>query len=174
MSRLRVGDGRRKCDREPFVTEQHCDRVVSYLEIAEQDGASIVMDGRGVQADGAAGDFWFGPTLIDPTLAVVCVASYDEGLVLTNSGTSGNGTAMFTNDDGGARKFQNEAEAGMNVPIPVPVACYSFSGGKQSLFGDAKAYGAHGFDFFTREKVIISRWLEPSHGGIDLGFPRTQ
>ena len=95
---------------------------------------------------------------------------------LINSGEFGNGTAIFTNDGGAARRFQNEIQVGMigiNVPIPVPVAYHSFGGWKKSLFGDAKAYGVHGFDFFTREKAITSRWLDPAaHGGINLGFPQ--
>jgi malonate-semialdehyde dehydrogenase (acetylating) / methylmalonate-semialdehyde dehydrogenase len=105
----------------------------------------------------------------------VRVASYDEGVALINASPYGNGTAIFTNDGGAARRFQNEVEVGMigiNVPIPVPVAYYSFGGFKNSIFGDAKAYGAQGFAFFTREKAVTSRWLDPSHGGINLGFPQ--
>ena len=101
--------------------------------------------------------------------------SYDDGVKLINSGAFGNGTAIFTNDGGAARRFQNEIEVGMigiNVPIPVPVAYYSFGGWKQSLFGDTKAHGVEGVHFFTRGKAITSRWLDPSHGGINLGFPQ--
>jgi malonate-semialdehyde dehydrogenase (acetylating)/methylmalonate-semialdehyde dehydrogenase len=108
-------------------------------------------------------------------LSVVRVKSYEEGVELINNGAYGNGTAIFTNDGGAARRFQNEIEVGMigiNVPIPVPVAYYSFGGFKDSIFGSNKAYGIHGFDFFTREKAITSRWLDPSHGGINLGFPQ--
>jgi malonate-semialdehyde dehydrogenase (acetylating)/methylmalonate-semialdehyde dehydrogenase len=189
MATLRVGDGRRSCDMGPLISEQHRDKVASYLEIAEQDGASIVVDGRGTQVDGDANGFWLGPTLIDrvpttsrvytdeifgPVLAVVRVASYEDGLALINSSPFGNGAAIFTNDGGAARRFQNEVTVGMigiNVPIPVPVAYFSFGGWKESLFGDTKAYGAAGFHFFTREKAVTSRWLDPSHGGINLGFP---
>jgi malonate-semialdehyde dehydrogenase (acetylating)/methylmalonate-semialdehyde dehydrogenase len=190
MGQLKVGDGRRACDMGPLVTEQHRDKVASYIEIAEQDGATVVVDGRTVVPDGAAEGFWLGPTLIDrvpttsrvyteeifgPVLSVVRVDSYQSGLDLINSSEYGNGTAIFTNDGGAARKFQNEVEVGMvgiNVPIPVPVAYHSFGGWKHSLFGDSRAHGAEGFRFFTRQKVVTSRWLDPSHGGINLGFPQ--
>jgi malonate-semialdehyde dehydrogenase (acetylating)/methylmalonate-semialdehyde dehydrogenase len=187
---LRIGDGRREPDMGPLVTEQHRDKVASYIEVAQQDGATVVVDGRTVEPDGAAEGFWLGPTLIDrvptssrvyteeifgPVLSIVRVASYEDGVELINSGRFGNGTAIFTNDGGAARRFQNEVQVGMigiNVPIPVPVAYYSFGGWKQSLFGASKAYGPSGFDFFTQEKAITSRWLDPSHGGINLGFPQ--
>ena len=190
MATIKVGDGRRNCDMGPLVTKQHRDKVASYIEIAEKDGATVVVDGRGVVADGAPGGFWLGPTLIDkvptsskvykeeifgPVLSVVRVQSYDEGLDLINSGAFGNGTAIFTNDGGAARKFQNQVQVGMigiNVPIPVPVAHFSFGGWKHSLFGDSRAHGEEGFRFFTQTKVITSRWLDPSHGGLNLGFPQ--
>ena len=190
MSTLRTGDGRRGCDMGPLVTKQHRDKVASYIDIAAQDGATIVHDGRNDNFDGDANGFWLGPTLLDhvptsskvyteeifgPVLSIVRVKSYDEGLNLINSGAFGNGTAIFTNDGGAARKFQNEVEVGMvgiNVPIPVPVAYYSFGGWKNSLFGDTKAQGVEGVHFFTRGKAITSRWLNPSHGGINLGFPQ--
>ncbi|WP_223691004.1 CoA-acylating methylmalonate-semialdehyde dehydrogenase [Leifsonia poae] len=192
MRGLRIGDGRRGCDMGPLITREHRDKVASYIDIALADGAEVVVDGRGIEVDGAADGFWLGPTLIDrvttasrvyteeifgPVLAVVRVASYEDGVEVINSGAFGNGTAIFTNDGGAARRFQNEVQVGMigiNVPIPVPVAYYSFGGWKQSLFGDAKAYGVHGFEFFTREKAVTSRWLDPSHGGINLGFPQTK
>ena len=113
--------------------------------------------------------------IFGPVLSVVRVASYEEGLELINAGAFGNGTAIFTNDGGAARRFQNEVQVGMvgiNVPIPVPVAYYSFGGFKDSIFGSSKAYGIQGFQFFTQEKAITSRWLDPSHGGINLGFPQ--
>ncbi len=190
MAQIKVGDGRRSCDMGPLVTKVHRDKVASYIDIAEQDGAEIVVDGRSVVADGAAGGFWLGPTLIDkvplsskvyqeeifgPVLSVVRVQSYQEGLELINSGAFGNGTAIFTNDGGAARRFQHEVEVGMigiNVPIPVPVAYFSFGGWKHSLFGDSRAHGEEGFRFFTQTKVITSRWLDPSHGGLNLGFPQ--
>jgi malonate-semialdehyde dehydrogenase (acetylating)/methylmalonate-semialdehyde dehydrogenase len=186
---LRIGDGRRGCDMGPLVTKQHRDKVASYIEVAEQDGAVVVVDGRTVRPDGDENGFWLGPTLIDqvpttsrvyteeifgPVLSVVRVATYEEGLELINSGAYGNGTAIFTNDGGAARRFQRDVQVGMigiNVPIPVPVAYYSFGGWKNSLFGDHKAYGADGVSFFTRQKAITSRWLDPAHGGINLGFP---
>ncbi len=190
MSTLRTGDGRRGCDMGPLVTKQHRDKVASYIDIAAQDGATIVHDGRNDSFDGDPNGFWLGPTLLDnvpttskvyteeifgPVLSILRVKSYDEGLALINSGAFGNGTAIFTNDGGAARKFQYEVEAGMvgiNVPIPVPVAYYSFGGWKNSLFGDTKAHGVEGVHFFTRGKAITSRWLNPSHGGINLGFPQ--
>ncbi|WP_315552993.1 CoA-acylating methylmalonate-semialdehyde dehydrogenase [Microbacterium aurum] len=193
IAKLRVGNGQStpEPDMGPLITGVHRDKVSGYVDIAEKDGAEIVVDGRGFTVDGAEDGFFFGPTLLDkvpttsaayqeeifgPVLSVVRVDSYDEGLALINSGQFGNGTAIFTNDGGAARRFQNEVEVGMigiNVPIPVPVAYHSFGGWKKSMFGDAKAYGVHGFDFFTREKAITSRWLDPAkHGGINLGFPQ--
>jgi malonate-semialdehyde dehydrogenase (acetylating)/methylmalonate-semialdehyde dehydrogenase len=190
MAGIKVGDGRRACDMGPLVTEVHRDKVASYIEIAEKDGATVVVDGRDVKPDGEPGGFWLGPTLIDrvptsskvyqdeifgPVLSVVRVQSYEEGLELINSGAFGNGTAIFTNDGGAARRFQNEVQVGMigiNVPIPVPVAYFSFGGWKHSLFGDSRAHGEEGFRFFTRTKVVTSRWLDPSHGGLNLGFPQ--
>lgn len=195
IGHLRIGDGRGDAEGEPdlgpLITREHRDRVAAYVDIAEADGARVVVDGRGCTVDGREDGFWFGPTLLDglpitsrayteeifgPVLSVVRVASFQEGIDLINSGAFGNGTAIFTNDGGAARRFQSEIEVGMigiNVPIPVPVAYHSFGGWKASLFGDAKAYGVHGFDFFTREKAITSRWLDPAtHGGINLGFPQ--
>ena len=189
MKTLRIGDGRRGCDMGPLVTGQHRDKVASYIDIALEDGATVVVDGRDVQPDGDANGFWLGPTLLDdvptgsrvyteeifgPVLCVVRVPSYDAGVELINSGAFGNGTAIFTNDGGAARRFQKDVQVGMigiNVPIPVPVATFSFGGWKDSLFGDTKAHGAEGVRFFTRLKAITSRWLDPSHGGINLGFP---
>jgi malonate-semialdehyde dehydrogenase (acetylating)/methylmalonate-semialdehyde dehydrogenase len=190
MSAIKVGDGRRSCDMGPLVTREHRDKVAGYLDIATADGATLVVDGRGVTPDGEADGFWLGPSLVDhvptssrvyqeeifgPVLSVVRVKTYQEGLELINTGAFGNGTAVFTNDGGAARKFVDEVEVGMvgvNVPIPVPVAYYSFGGWKHSLFGDSRAHGAEGFRFFTRQKVVTSRWLDPSHGGLNLGFPQ--
>ena len=191
MSQIRVGDGRRNCDMGPLITQQHRENVADYISSAETDGASIVVDGRAVLADGDQQGFWLGPTLIDrlpttsrayreeifgPVLGVIRVESFDEGLALINSSRYGNGTAVFTNDGGAARRFQREVEVGMvgvNVPIPVPVSYFSFGGWKQSLFGDSRAHGAEGFRFFTQTKVITSRWTDPSHRGINLGFPQS-
>ena len=190
MKSLKVGDGMRGCDMGPLITAAHRDKVASYIDIAAVDGAEVVVDGRGIEVDGDASGFWLGPTLFDrvseesavyqdeifgPVLSVVRVASYAEGVELMNRSQYGNGTAIFTNDGGAARRFQNEIQAGMvgiNVPIPVPVAYHSFGGWKNSLFGDSKAYGPSGIAFFTREKAVTSRWLDPSHGGINLGFPQ--
>jgi malonate-semialdehyde dehydrogenase (acetylating)/methylmalonate-semialdehyde dehydrogenase len=191
ISRLRVGDGRKpESEMGPLVTAAHHTRVESYVDAGVAAGAELVVDGRGVEADGGAGGFWLGPTLFDkvrpemsiytdeifgPVLAVVRADGYDSALELINGNPYGNGTAIFTNDGGAARRFQNEVEVGMvgvNVPIPVPVSYYSFGGWKDSLFGDSHAYGPEGFHFFTRTKVVTSRWLDPSHGGVNLGFPR--
>ena len=190
MARLKVGDGRRGNDMGPLITRQHRDKVASYVDVASGDGASVVVDGRGAPVDGPDEGFWMGPTLLDhvpttssayreeifgPVLSVVRVASYEEGVELINASDFGNGTAIFTNDGGAARRFQREVQVGMigvNVPIPVPVAYHSFGGWKASAFGDAKAYGVQGVDFFTREKAVTTRWLDPSHGGINLGFPQ--
>ena len=190
MAGLTVGDGTRGCDMGPLITREHRDKVAGYIDVAIADGATIVVDGRGIEVDGESGGFWLGPTLIDkvsttsdvyqhevfgPLLSVIRVQSYDEGLAMINASQYGNGTAIFTNDGGAARRFQREVQVGMigiNVPIPVPVGYYSFGGWKDSLFGDTKAYGPDAIRFFTRQKAITSRWLDPSHGGINLGFPQ--
>ena len=189
ISQLRTGDGRRGCDMGPLVTGAHRDKVKGYVDAGVEQGATLVVDGRNPVVDGEPGGFWLGPTLFDhvqtdmsiytdeifgPVLVIVRVKSYEEGVALINANEYGNGTAIFTNDGGAARRFQNEVQVGMigiNVPIPVPVAYYSFGGWKSSLFGDSHAHGAEGVQFFTRGKVITSRWLDPSHGGINLGFP---
>ncbi|MFM1986962.1 MAG: hypothetical protein RIS18_1179 [Actinomycetota bacterium] len=190
MGKLVTGDGTKNSDMGPLVTKQHRDKVASYVEAGIKEGATAVVDGRNVQADGAKEGYWLGPTLFDnvktnmsiytdeifgPVLSVVRVKTYEEALKIVNDHPYGNGTAIFTNDGGAARRFQNEIEVGMvgvNVPIPVPVAYYSFGGWKNSLFGDSHAHGTEGVHFYTRGKVITSRWLDPSHGGINLGFPQ--
>jgi malonate-semialdehyde dehydrogenase (acetylating) / methylmalonate-semialdehyde dehydrogenase len=189
-NKLKTGDGTKDSDMGPLVTKAHRDKVASYVDAGEADGATLIVDGRTVSPDGDADGFWLGPTLIDhvtptmsvytdeifgPVLSVVRVDSYDEALALINSNPYGNGTAIFTNDGGAARRFQNEVEVGMigiNVPIPVPMAYYSFGGWKSSLFGDTHAHGTEGVHFFTRGKVVTTKWLDPSHGGIELGFPQ--
>jgi malonate-semialdehyde dehydrogenase (acetylating)/methylmalonate-semialdehyde dehydrogenase len=189
MGSLKTGDGRRGCDMGPLVTKVHRDKVASYVDAGEAAGATLVEDGRGITVDGAPNGYWIGPTLFDnvttdmtiyqeeifgPVLSVVRVPSYEAGVQLINDHPYGNGTAIFTNDGGAARRFQNEIEVGMvgiNVPVPVPMAYYSFGGWKASLFGDTHAHGTEGVHFFTRGKVVTSRWLDPSHGGINLGFP---
>ena len=191
MAGLRTGDGRRGCDMGPLVTGAHRDKVASYVAAGVQAGASLVVDGREVVPDGDENGFWLGPTLFDhvepgmpvydeeifgPVLSVVRAASYDEALALVNANPYGNGTAIFTGDGGAARRFQREVEVGMvgvNVPIPVPMAYYSFGGWKASLFGDTHAHGMEGVHFFTRGKVVTTRWPDPaSRPGIDLGFPQ--
>ncbi len=187
---LTTGDGRNGADMGPLVTEAHRDKVNAYIDEGVDAGARLVVDGRNGPFKGDDNGFWLGPTLFDhvtadmtiytdeifgPVLNVVRADTYDDALDLVNANPWGNGTAIFTNDGGAARRFQNEVEVGMvgvNVPIPVPVAYYSFGGWKNSLFGDTHAYGVEGVNFFTRGKVITSRWLDPSHGGVNLGFPQ--
>ncbi|ORJ57833.1 CoA-acylating methylmalonate-semialdehyde dehydrogenase [Mycobacterium simiae] len=190
-SAIKTGDGALDSDMGPLVTQSHRDKVVAYIEAGEAAGAKIVLDGRDIKADGGADGFWLGPTLIDhvstdmsiytdeifgPVLAIVRTNSYDQALDLVNTNPFGNGAALFTNDGGAARRFQNEVQVGMigiNVAIPVPVAYYSFGGWKASLFGDTHAHGVEGVHFFTRTKAITTRWLDPSHRGINLGFPES-
>jgi malonate-semialdehyde dehydrogenase (acetylating) / methylmalonate-semialdehyde dehydrogenase len=197
MAALKVGPG---ClpDSEmgPLVTGAHRDKVVSYLDAGVTAGAELVVDGRKHPVTGpesgidTTGGFWLGPTLFDPVtpamsiytdeifgpvLSVVRAATYTDALTLVNNNPYGNGVAVFTNDGGAATRFRDQVEVGMvgvNVPIPVPVAYHSFGGWKASLFGDTHAYGPHGVHFFTRTKAVTQRWLDPSHGGVNLGFPR--
>ncbi|WP_328709463.1 CoA-acylating methylmalonate-semialdehyde dehydrogenase [Microbispora hainanensis] len=188
---LRIGPGTDpESQMGPLVTAAHRDKVASYLDLGVEEGAKLVVDGRETPVRGGRGNgFFLGPTVLDhvppnsrvhreeifgPVLSIVRVRSYEEGLELINTGEYGNGTAIFTNDGGAARRFQNEVEVGMigvNVPIPVPMAFYSFGGWKASLFGDTHVHGTEGVHFYTRGKVVTSRWLDPSHGGVNLGFP---
>ncbi|TDD52497.1 CoA-acylating methylmalonate-semialdehyde dehydrogenase [Saccharopolyspora elongata] len=190
MAKLSVGDGRRGCDMGPLVTAAHRDRVTSYVDAGIEAGADLVVDGRGVRVDGGDDGFWLGPTLFDrvgtdmsiytdeifgPVLSVLRVPGYDSAIEVLNNNPYGNGTAVFTENGGAARQFCEEVEVGMigvNVPIPVPVSYYSFGGWKDSLFGDAHAYGPDGIQFYTRTKVVTTRWPDPSHGGVNLGFPQ--
>lgn len=192
MAKLSTGDGRKGSDMGPLVTRVHRDKVASYIDKGVAEGARLVVDGRNPSVNGESNGFWLGPTLFDnvkpsmsiyqdeifgPVLSVVRVASYEEGMALIEAHQYGNGVAIFTNDGGAARRFQNEVQVGMvgiNVPIPVPTAYYSFGGWKNSLFGDTHAHGTEGVHFFTRGKVVTSRWLDPSHGGINLGFPQNR
>ncbi|MBM7769344.1 CoA-acylating methylmalonate-semialdehyde dehydrogenase [Glutamicibacter nicotianae] len=187
---LRVGDGTRGCDMGPLITGEHKAKVSGYIEAGITAGAEMVLDGRTGTVDADGEGFFLHPTMFDrvgtdmsiyteeifgPVLSVVRVESFNEGIELINSSPYGNGTAIFTNDGGAARRFEDEIQVGMvgvNVPIPVPVGYHSFGGWKASLFGDQHAYGPEGFKFFTRNKVITKRWLDPSHGGINLGFPQ--
>jgi len=173
----------------PLITREHRDKVATYVAGAAQEGANVVVDGRqGVPGDG----FFLGPSLIDavrpgmacyddeifgPVLSVVRVATYEEGLGLINANQFGNGTALFTRDGGVARQFQFDVNVGMvgiNVPIPVPVSYYSFGGWKASLFGDQHMYGPEGINFYTRSKVVTSRWPDPRTSSVDLGFPQNR
>jgi malonate-semialdehyde dehydrogenase (acetylating) / methylmalonate-semialdehyde dehydrogenase len=191
---LRVGPGTDdKSEMGPLVTRDHRDKVVGYLDSGVADGATLAVDGRqhpisGEQPDG----FWLGPSVLDhvqpgmscytdeifgPVLSVVRAPSYEAALEVINANPYGNGTAIFTNDGGAARRFTHEVEVGMvgvNVPIPVPMAFYSFGGWKASLFGDTHVHGTEGVHFYTRGKAVTSRWLDPSHGGVNLGFPVNQ
>ena len=187
---LRTGDGTRGCDMGPLVTAASRDRVSGYIDAGDAAGASLVVDGRQPQVDAEGDGFFVGPTLFDhvtpemsiytdeifgPVLSVLRVDSYAEGLELINDNPYGNGVAIFTNDGGAARQFATEVNVGMvgvNVPVPVPMAYYSFGGWKNSLFGDTHAHGSEGVHFFTRGKVVTTRWLDPSHGGLNLGFPQ--
>jgi len=194
VARLRVGPGDDdRSDMGPLVTREHRDRVASCLESGVSEGATLAIDGRAHPVPGGdPGGFWLGPSLLDhvgpemacyrdeifgPVLSVVRVADYDEAVRLVNDNPYGNGTAIFTNDGGAARRFQNEIQVGMvgiNVPIPVPMAYYSFGGWKQSLFGDSHAHGTEGVHFYTRTKAVTARWIDPGtrpEGGVDLGFP---
>ncbi|CAB4344232.1 MAG: CoA-acylating methylmalonate-semialdehyde dehydrogenase [Actinobacteria bacterium] len=189
MGKIVTGDGTRGCDMGPLVTAQHRDKVTGYIDQGESEGALVVVDGRNPEVNADGDGYFVGPTLFDnvtkdmtiykeeifgPVLSVVRAKTFEEGVKLINDHPYGNGTAIFTNDGGAARRFQNEVEVGMigiNVPIPVPMAYYSFGGWKSSLFGDTHAHGAEGVHFFTRGKVVTSRWLDPSHGGLNLGFP---
>ena len=191
LPKLVVGDGAEPgTDMGPLITREHRDKVASYVDSGEAQGASVVVDGR--TADVPADGFFLGTTLLDhvtpdmtcyrdeifgPVLGVVRVETYEEGLELINSNQFANGTAIFTRDGGAARQFQFDVEVGMvgiNVPIPVPVAYYSFGGWKDSLFGDTHMYGPEGINFYTRGKVVTSRWPDPATSSVDLGFPRTR
>jgi malonate-semialdehyde dehydrogenase (acetylating)/methylmalonate-semialdehyde dehydrogenase len=191
VRRLKVAPGLEPgAEMGPLVTREHHARVVSYVERGEAEGAHLVEDGRRVALEGHARGFFLGPCLFDrvtpemtiyrdeifgPVLCIVRVASYDEALALVNDSPYANGVAVFTNDGGAARRFQHEVEVGMvgvNVPVPVPMAYYSFGGWKQSLFGDSHVHGREGIHFYTRGKVVTSRWPDPRHRGVNLGFPQ--
>ncbi len=191
MGKLVTGDGTRGCDMGPLVTSQHRDKVTSYLDAGVSEGATLVVDGRRDDYDvGRRGLLPRADALRQRQAGHVALRRRDlragavgrarrtpttRGSKLINSNPYGNGTAIFTNDGGAARKFQRNVEVGMvgvNVPIPVPVSYYSFGGWKNSLFGDTHAHGMEGVHFFTRGKVVTSRWLDPSHGGLNLGFPQ--
>jgi malonate-semialdehyde dehydrogenase (acetylating)/methylmalonate-semialdehyde dehydrogenase len=191
VARLRVGPGTdEQSEMGPLVTAAHRDKVASYLDSGAAQGAVLAVDGREHPVTGGeAGGFWLGPSVLDhvtpemscytdeifgPVLSVVRAGTYDDALSVVNGSPYGNGTAIFTSDGGAARRFTHEVEVGMvgvNVPIPVPMAFYSFGGWKASLFGDTHVHGTEGVHFYTRGKAVTSRWLDPSHGGVNLGFP---
>jgi malonate-semialdehyde dehydrogenase (acetylating)/methylmalonate-semialdehyde dehydrogenase len=190
---LEVGPGMNPASQMgPLITKQHYERVAGYVAKGAAEGAEVVVDGRTLEVKGHEKGFFLGPCLLDrvkpsmsvyreeifgPVLSVVRAASYEEAIGLANSHEYANGTAIFTNDGGAARQFQHEVQVGMvgvNVPIPVPMAYYSFGGWKSSLFGDLHMYGPDGVRFYTRGKVVISRWPDPRFRGVDLGFPQNK
>jgi len=191
MAKLKVAPGDAEgAEMGPLVTREHFARVKGYVDKGESEGAKLLVDGRGLRVPGHEGGYFLGPCLFDhvtrgmtvykdeifgPVLSVVRAKTYDEALSLVNDNPWANGVAIFTNDGGAARRFQNEVQVGMvgiNVPIPVPMAYYSFGGWKNSLFGDSHVHGKEGIHFYTRGKVVTSRWPEPHHRGVNLGFPQ--
>lgn len=190
IEKLSVGPGDQPgVEMGPLVTREHMERVRSYIEAGVSQGARLVADGRDLVVPGYEGGFFVGPTLFDrvtpdmtiyqdeifgPVLSTVRMDHFEEAIDLINRNPYGNGTAVFTNDGGAARKFQREIQVGMvgiNVPIPVPLSYYSFGGWKDSIFGSHAIYGPEGVHFYTRQKVVISRWADPVHRGVDPGFP---
>ncbi|MCI0344427.1 MAG: CoA-acylating methylmalonate-semialdehyde dehydrogenase [Chloroflexi bacterium] len=193
LPKIKVGPGTDpEAEMGPLVTKQHRDKVASYLDSAPAQGASVVADGRTHPLYEGSNGFFLGASLIDrvtpamdayrdeifgPVLTVMRVRTYEDAVKLIDENPYGNGTAIFTRDGGAARQFQFDVNAGMvgiNVPIPVPVAYYSFGGWKSSLFGDLHMYGPEGIQFYTRAKVVTSRWPDPATSKVDLGFPRTR
>jgi malonate-semialdehyde dehydrogenase (acetylating) / methylmalonate-semialdehyde dehydrogenase len=191
LPKLTIGDGTHPdTDIGPLITAEHRDKVAGYIGAGAAQGATVVVDGR--DQDVPSVGFFLGTTLLDhvtpemsvytdeifgPVLCVVRADTYQQGLALINANPYANGTAIFTRDGGAARAFQFDVEVGMvgiNVPVPVPVAYYSFGGWKASLFGDSHMYGAEGMSFYTRGKVVTSRWPDPATSVVDLGFPRTR
>jgi malonate-semialdehyde dehydrogenase (acetylating)/methylmalonate-semialdehyde dehydrogenase len=191
LPKLRIGPGSEPdSEMGPLITREHRDKVAGYLDSAAAQGATVVVDGREKEVPGDG--FFLGVSLIDdvaesmdcykdeifgPVLGVVRVDTYEEALRLVNENPYGNGTAIFTRDGGAARQFQFDCQVGMvgiNVPIPVPVSYYSFGGWKGSLFGDTHMYGPEGIQFYTRAKVVTSRWPDPSTSSVDLGFPQVR
>jgi malonate-semialdehyde dehydrogenase (acetylating)/methylmalonate-semialdehyde dehydrogenase len=191
IAKLRTGPGHDPdSEMGPLVTPEHRDKVVGYIDQGVSEGADLVVDGRGYVPEGYEGGFYVAPTLFDrvqpgmkiyedeifgPVLGMVRVEHYQDAIDLINANPYANGTAVFTNDGGAARKFGSEIQVGMvgvNVPIPVPLAFYSFGGWKSSIFGSSPIYGPEGIRFYTRQKVVISRWPDPIYRGVDLGFPQ--
>ncbi|MGW1072713.1 CoA-acylating methylmalonate-semialdehyde dehydrogenase [Streptomyces sp. NPDC002537] len=188
--KIRIGPGADPAsEMGPLITKAHRDKVASYVEGAAAQGAEVVLDGTGFTVEGYENGHWIGLSLLDhvgtgmdayrdeifgPVLCVLRADTYEEGLAVINGSPWGNGTAIFTRDGGAARRFQLEVHAGMvgvNVPIPVPVGYHSFGGWKDSLFGDLHVYGNDGVAFYTRGKVVTTRWPDPAESSVDLGFP---
>jgi len=191
IAKLRTGPGSDPdSEMGPLVTPEHRDKVVGLIEKGVEEGADLLIDGRGYSPEGFESGFYVAPTLFDkvtpsmeiykheifgPVLSVVRVDHFQDAIEMINDNPYGNGTALFTNDGGAARKFQSEIQVGMvgiNVPIPVPLAFFSFGGWKSSIFGASPIYGPEGVRFYTKQKVVITRWPDPIHRGVDLGFPQ--
>ncbi len=191
IRRLKVAPGLEPgAEMGPLTTREAHARVTAYLDKGRSEGATLLEDGRAVRVPGHEQGYFLGPCLFDhvepsmsvytdeifgPVLSVVRVARYDDALGLVNANPYANGVAIFTNDGGAARRFQAEVQVGMvgiNVPIPVPMAYFSFGGWKQSLFGDVHVHGREGVLFYTRGKVVTARWPDPKHRGVNLGFPQ--
>jgi malonate-semialdehyde dehydrogenase (acetylating)/methylmalonate-semialdehyde dehydrogenase len=190
LARLRVGPGSDdQTEMGPLVTSAHRDKVLSFIETGINEGADLAIDGRDVTVEGHDRGFYLGPCLFDhvtpemtiyqeeifgPVLSMLRADDYGHAVGLVNANPYGNGTAIFTNDGGTARRFQHEIEVGMvgiNVPIPVPMASFSFGGWKSSLFGDSHVYGSEGIRFYTRLKVVTTRWPDQPSVGASLHFP---
>ena len=186
---VRVGPGDREgVEMGPLITREHLDRVAGYVDLGEQAGADLVVDGRGVRVEGHDDGFFLGPTLFDrvtvdmpvyrdeifgPVLVVVRADSYDEAIDIVNRNPYGNGTAVFTRSGDAARRFARDIQVGMvgvNVPIPVPMAFFSFGGWKGSLFGDLHVHGEDGVRFYTRTKVVTTRWPDRPEA-VSLSMP---
>jgi malonate-semialdehyde dehydrogenase (acetylating)/methylmalonate-semialdehyde dehydrogenase len=193
IDKLRIGSADDpESEMGPLITREHQQRVLSCIDSGVEEGASIITDGRNLRVSGCEDGFFVGPTLFDhvkpsmriyreeifgPVLSVVRSEHFSDAIDLVNSNEFANGTAIFTNDGGAARRFRQEVQVGMigvNVPIPVPMAYYSFGGWKSSLFGECSIYGPEGVHFYTRPKVVTTRWADPAHRGVDLGFPRSR
>ncbi len=193
LPKIKVGPGSdTTAEMGPLITREHRDKVASYLESGQHQGATLRVDGRQHVLYQKDGGFFLGVSLLDnvtpemecyrneifgPVLEIVRVPTYTDAMRVIEENPYANGTAIYTRDGGAARQFQFDVNVGMvgiNVPIPVPVAYYSFGGWKASLFGDLHMYGPEGVQFYTRAKVVTSRWPDPGTSKVDLGFPRTR
>jgi malonate-semialdehyde dehydrogenase (acetylating)/methylmalonate-semialdehyde dehydrogenase len=190
IAKLKVGPGTDPAsEMGPLVSKAHFEKVSGLVDAGVEEGAELRVDGRGLSVEGHEDGYFIGPSVFDhvkpgmrvydeeifgPVLVVVRAETYPEAVELVNANPYGNGAAIFTRDGGAARRFEQEATAGMvgiNVPIPVPMAYHSFGGWKSSLFGDLHVHGPDGVRFYTRGKVVTTRWPDPSHAGVNLGFP---